>query len=189
MQCFLLLLCTLQMNAENLNAHDVYITLSESSVSVRQLIQAIEKQSDFLFLFRNNDVNLERVIRLKTINGKLSDILAEAFPETMDLRYEFQNKYIVLSKTSGDTLSVAAEPQQARKTTVTGIVKDVTGEPLAGANIIEKGVINGTTTDADGNFTLTVANDAILQISFIGYRTQEIKVDSQSTFNVTLAED
>ncbi len=79
--------------------------------------------------------------------------------------------------------------QQQSVHTVKGIVGDALG-PVAGANVIEKGTTNGTITDADGNFTLNVSSpNAILVISYIGYKEQEIPVNNQTSFNVKLTED
>ena len=76
----------------------------------------------------------------------------------------------------------------AQKVPVTGIVTDQTG-PVIGASVIEKGTTNGTMTDNDGHFTLSVNKGAVIEISSIGYKTQEITVGTQSNFNVKLAED
>ena len=73
--------------------------------------------------------------------------------------------------------------------TITGTVLDNLGVPLGGANVVEKGTTNGTQTDFDGNFTITAPSDAILVISYIGFATQEVAIDGQSTISVTLAED
>ncbi len=75
------------------------------------------------------------------------------------------------------------------QSTVTGTVTDDTGTPLPGASIIEKGTTNGTQTDFDGNYTIDVGEDATLVFSYIGFATQEIAVNGQSTINVTLSED
>ncbi len=75
------------------------------------------------------------------------------------------------------------------QTTITGTVMDNNGIPLGGANVVEKGTTNGTQTDFDGNFTIEAASDAVLVISYIGFATQEVSVDGQSSINVTLAED
>ena len=72
---------------------------------------------------------------------------------------------------------------------VKGIVKDPTGETVIGASVLEKGTTNGTITDFDGNFVLTVADNAVLQISYIGYQTQEVSVQGKNTLIVTLKED
>ena len=76
----------------------------------------------------------------------------------------------------------------AQETTVSGNVSDDVG-PLPGVNIIEKGTTNGVTTDFDGNYTITVSSDATLVFSYIGYKTQEIPVNGQSSLSVTLEED
>lgn len=72
--------------------------------------------------------------------------------------------------------------------TVSGVVSDAGGEPLPGATVLEKGTSNGTTTDFDGSYSLTVDDGAILVVSFIGYVTQEVAVGSQTTVNIELAE-
>lgn len=71
---------------------------------------------------------------------------------------------------------------------VTGTVSDATG-PLPGASVVEKGTTNGTQTDFDGNYTISVESDAVLLISYIGYKTQEIAVNGRSSINITLEED
>ncbi|MDR1722579.1 MAG: SusC/RagA family TonB-linked outer membrane protein [Tannerella sp.] len=81
------------------------------------------------------------------------------------------------------SLSVYAQKQ------ISGTVKDALGDPVAGANIVEKGTTNGVTTNPDGNFSLSVGNNAVLEISYIGYVKQEISVGSQTHINVTLLED
>ena len=76
----------------------------------------------------------------------------------------------------------------AQKVPVSGTVSDQTG-PVIGASVIEKGTTNGTMTDNDGHFTLTVSKGAVIEISSIGYQTQEITVGAQTNFTVTLSED
>lgn len=72
---------------------------------------------------------------------------------------------------------------------VTGVVVDATGETVIGASVLEKGTTNGVITDIDGNFSLTVGEDAVLQISFVGYQTVEVSVKGKTELNVTLRED
>jgi len=72
---------------------------------------------------------------------------------------------------------------------VTGTIVDVNGEPVIGASILEIGTNNGTITDFDGNFEISAAPNAVLQISYIGYKTQEVKVDGQNVLKITLHED
>ena len=82
---------------------------------------------------------------------------------------------------------VVAKKQQA-KHSIKGVVEDALG-PIAGANVVEKGTTNGTITDMDGNFTLEVASNAILVVSYIGYQNQEISVNGQKDFKISLKED
>jgi TonB-linked SusC/RagA family outer membrane protein len=77
----------------------------------------------------------------------------------------------------------------AQERVASGTVKDASGEGLPGVNIIVKGTTSGTTTDADGNFSLNAGGEDVIAISFIGYISQEIVVGNQTTFDVTLAED
>ena len=89
----------------------------------------------------------------------------------------------------GENLSDAVQIVAQTGKTVKGVVTDNFG-PVPGANVLVKGTTNGVITDIDGNFTLTnVPESAVLQVSFIGYVTQEIKVAGQTTFNVKLSED
>ena len=91
-----------------------------------------------------------------------------------------------LGTDGNDNMSIQ-ETQQTK--TVTGTVIDAAGIPVIGANVLVKGTTNGTITDIDGNFTLEVSSGDVLEISYIGYVTQELPVGNKSQFNVTLAED
>ncbi|NNE76876.1 MAG: SusC/RagA family TonB-linked outer membrane protein, partial [Pricia sp.] len=93
-----------------------------------------------------------------------------------------------LSLANSSTI-IKLEVDNIFQSTVTGTVVDSEGVPLPGANVIEKGTTNGTQTDFDGNFSLEVADDATLVISYIGFLTQEVAVDGQSSINVQLGED
>lgn len=78
----------------------------------------------------------------------------------------------------------------AQSRQVTGVVKDPAGETIIGASVLEKGTTNGTITDFDGNFSLNVSSDkAVLVISYVGYKTQEISIAGKNSLIVTLPED
>ncbi|MDR1223367.1 MAG: TonB-dependent receptor [Tannerella sp.] len=184
---FLLFVCTLPLIAENLDAQTVNIELERKELSVRQLISVIENQTDFLVLFRNNDIDVDRIVRLKNRAGNLIAFLDETFHET-GISYRIRNKYIVLSKQPFAD-AVAGIFQQSGKR-ITGTVTDTNGEAIIGANIVEKETTNGVITDHNGYFSLNVAGEeTVLQISYIGYITQSITVGTQTTLNITLRED
>lgn len=81
----------------------------------------------------------------------------------------------------------SAATQQKKQ--ITGTVTDERGEAIIGANVVEKGTINGSVTDVDGHFKLIVEDNAMLQISFIGFLPQEIKVAGKNSFKIVLKED
>ena len=95
-----------------------------------------------------------------------------------------ENNQIVLSAPG----YVSASTQQNTRK-ITGIIKDQSGEPVIGANIVEKGTANGTITDIDGQYSLEVGSNSILVVSYIGYITQEIPVGKNNTLDVLLKED
>lgn len=99
----------------------------------------------------------------------------------MGLGYVFENNYITLSP------KVNAVNQDKKK--ITGKVTDQNGEAVIGASVVEKGTTNGIMTDIDGNFTLEVGDAAVVQISYIGYRTKEVSVTGKNHFLVQLLED
>jgi TonB-linked SusC/RagA family outer membrane protein len=173
--------------AMNVDTQNVKIEVVSNDLSVRQLIAEIEKQTGFLVLLRNSDVDVKRIIRLKNKTGELAAILDEAFRQT-DVRYEFQNKYIVLSKrpSAGNAEGILSRQSGKR---IDGTVTDTDGEVITGANVLEKGTMNGTVTGADGKFSLSVADNATLQISYIGYITQELEVADRHEFSIMLRED
>ena len=85
--------------------------------------------------------------------------------------------------------NLAVELETILQATITGTVTDADGTPLPGANVIVKGTTNGTQTDFDGNFTITAASDATLVFSYVGFATQEIAINGQTSINVSMAED
>jgi len=180
---FIITLCTFQLSALNLDAQ-ITIELRTNTVSIKELIDEIEDQTDFLVVLRNNDVDVNSQVNLTKNSGKLTAMLDDAFKKT-NIHYSFYNEYIILTAWKAF--------HQQRGKNLTGTVTDaVTGEPLVGANVIEKGASNGTQTDPDGNFALSVAENATLQITYIGYITQEISVLAEGGGNhliIKLLED
>ncbi|MDR0756890.1 MAG: SusC/RagA family TonB-linked outer membrane protein [Tannerella sp.] len=145
------------------------MTLNRQNVLLSAVLDDIERQTDYLFIF-NNEVNINRRVSVKAKNQPVSGVLDKLLATT-DVEYAMAGTHIVLSRK--EALFSESVRQSGKR--ITGTVVDETGEPVIGANIIEKGAAaNGTVTDADGNFSLDVADNAVLQISFIGYITQEI---------------
>lgn len=177
--------CVFYGMATNTEAQNAKIELRSEYISVRELLKEIEKQTDFLVLFRNNDVEVNRTVHVVNEINDVASCLDLAFKDT-DIYYEFQNKYILLTKKSVSDKN-ALLPQVGR--IINGLISDERGEPIIGANVIEKGTTNGIITDIDGKFSLSVAENAILQITYIGYISQEVTIKEQNNISVILAED
>ena len=158
------------------------VTVVADNVSTGKVISEIEKQTDYLFVYNVNEVNLKRNVKVNAQNKSVAEVLNKVFEGT-DIYYAMEGKNIMLMSKAKDGEAV----QQANK--VTGIVKDANGEPIIGANVTVKGQSIGTITDIDGRFVLDAPKDAVLQITYIGYVSQEVKVSGKKEINVVLKED
>ncbi|MBP7179600.1 MAG: TonB-dependent receptor [Dysgonomonadaceae bacterium] len=186
-----LFIFSFQLLALNTKAQDAVIELKTNSMTVGQLINEIEKQTDYLVVYSNREVDANRKVDVQRKSDKVSSYLNEAFSGT-DIGYDFENNYIVLMKKANRNATAIAEmirSAQQQGKTITGKVVDVKGEPIIGANIIEVGTTNGTVTDIDGNFSLKVADNATIRVSYIGYLEQDIRTVGQNLFSITLLED
>lgn len=164
------------------------ITLDEQNKSVREIIKSIEKESDYRFFYNDDLSGLDKRISITVNDADISVVLAK-IKKQANIAYTIKDNYqIVLSDGSSKTaFDGANQTPSVRK--VTGVILDSTGIPVIGANVIVKGTTNGTVTDLDGKFSLEVDNNAVLEISYIGYVTQEIKVGNQQSINISLKED
>ena len=158
------------------------VTVVADNMSTGKVISEIEKQTDYLFVYNVNEVNLKRNVKVNAQNKSVAEVLNKVFEGT-DIYYAMEGKNIMLMSKAKD----GKVAQQANK--VTGIVKDTNGEPIIGANVTVKGQSIGTITDIDGRFVLDAPKDAVLQITYIGYVSQEVKVSGKREINVVLKED
>ncbi len=158
------------------------VTVVADNMSTGKVISEIEKQTDYLFVYNVNEVNLKRNVKVNAQNKSVAEVLNKVFEGT-DIYYAMEGKNIMLMSKAKD----GKVAQQANK--VTGIVKDTNGEPIIGANVTVKGQSIGTITDIDGRFVLDAPKDAVLQITYIGYISQEVKVSGKKGLNIVLKED
>jgi len=174
------------------------LSVNLRDATVREVIEAIEEQSEFLFLYQEGQVDLNRRVTIHAEGKQLQEILDEVFKGTDNI-YIVSDRQVVIGKAPRKTLeaqlsvlqkdlgTVIQQPQQKE---ITGKVTDTSGEPLPGATVMVKGTTIGTVTDADGNFILRIPSDAqTLQVSFVGMKTQEIPIAGRTTFNVQLEEE
>mgnify|MGYP000385365919 FL=1 len=159
------------------------VTIVSTSISTEQIISEIENQTDYLFVYDVNEINLNRKININAKDKPVQNVLKQIFSGT-DITYAIEGKNIMLIKKKKQVST-----SKQKENTVTGIVKDSKGESIIGANIKVKGLTNGTITDIDGKFSLNIPENSILQISYIGYIAQEIKVGTKKNLTITLKED
>ncbi len=179
MLLFVLVFC---LHAEN--GISQKITLNGTNLPLKSYLEAIENQTDYLFIYDSEvDVNKQVSLRMEDESVK---VVLDQLVSPLGLDYAQKGSYIVLS--SHRATAVVPVASQQRKT-ITGVVIDVTGESVIGASVIEKGTTNGVVTDVDGRFSLDVPSGATIQISYIGYLAQEINVGNQSTLMIRLVEN
>lgn len=181
---FLMFFCAFQAFASTGKAQNAVIELPSNSVTVEKLFSEIEKQTDYLVVYSNDELDVKSTVNLSKKKAKVSEILDELLDKS-DLKYEHTNNYIVFSKKGNST----AATQQQDKKKVTDAVVDKNGESIIGASVVEKGTTHGTITDIDGNFTLEVGDNSSLTVSYIGYISQTLSVNGKSTVKIVLQED
>lgn len=160
------------------------LTLDLKDVSIEDALNTIEEKSEFYFLYNSKLIDVDRIVNVKAKAKPIENVLADIFAKT-DVIYKIEDRQIILSKSEYIT---EKSPHQQRKVLM-GTVLDIYGEPIIGANIVEKGIANGAITDVDGNFALELPSNAVIQISYIGYLSQEIVVGNQQNIRIILKED
>ncbi|MCX6219653.1 MAG: TonB-dependent receptor [Bacteroidia bacterium] len=162
------------------------LNISGQNITLSEIFEGIEKQSEFSIFYNVNQIDLTKRIDINAADQLVEQILNEILVGT-GMTYTINNKLIVIHK-QNDASLVLIDQQQGKK--VTGKVTDQSGTVLPGVTIVVKGTINGTITDSNGNYTLSnVPENATMQFSFVGMKTQEILVSGKSTINVTILEE
>lgn len=157
------------------------ISLNVKNSTIEEVLHTIERESGFGFFINSKNLNLNRRITVSVSDKNIFQVLKQVFEGT-NIEYKILDNQIVL--TAKET-----EVAQQKVQNVKGTVVDKNGEPLIGVSIVEKGTTNGTVTDLDGNYTLTVQTaNPVLLFSYVGYQKKELPVVG-SVLNVTLEDD
>lgn len=171
----------------------VNLELVHSKTTVGTIIQSISQQTGYEFSYDVSILNKEiSDVSVNVKNERIENVLDQVFNGT-GISYRIVNNRIFL-KDNGYindnqliTKCRGGVNQQSKK--ITGTVVDATGMPVIGANVMVKGTTNGTITDMDGKFSLEVEDGAVLQVSYIGFANQEIKVGNQTSLSIAMKED
>lgn len=178
-----LLLCSIGLvQAADSYAQKATVNLEMRNQTVKDVLDEIETQSEFSFFFNIRHVDLQRKVSVVATESDVFKVLETVFAGT-DVHYSVVDNKIILS------IENQIVQQKNAKKKVTGVILDPNGETVIGANVVEKGTMNGTITDLDGKFVLEIDDNALLQVSFIGYVELEVPIKGKSSLQLTLKED
>ncbi|MDR1746761.1 MAG: TonB-dependent receptor [Tannerella sp.] len=172
-------------------SQETYLTVKLENKTVKDVFREIEKKSEYIFFYYDDVLDVKRKVSVRAENQTVDKILDQLFKGT-DNGYVIRDRQIFITRKEMPVAVVEEMIQQQQGKPVSGKVTDVNGEPLIGVNVVEKGTTNGIPTDVDGNFTITVNNNAVLVVSYIGYATQEIAASlfrEGAPLNIKLLED
>ncbi|ARS35159.1 SusC/RagA family TonB-linked outer membrane protein [Pontibacter actiniarum] len=157
------------------------ISIHEQNASLEKVFKAISKQSGYLFLYNDELLEKARPVTLELKDASLEHVLAVCF-KNQPLTYSLVENTIVVKP--------APARQRQEEVAVSGKVTDKDGVGLPGVTVVLKGTSKGTSTDAEGNFSIGVPGGAgTLVFSYIGFQAQEVETNGRAIINVTLAED
>lgn len=175
-----LLLCSCFAFAGHANSQNAKVSLNKTKVQLQDILSEIENQTDYLFV-SNRNVDLKQKVSVRATDRPVQEVLDEILKNT-GLTFTIEGVNIILSEVKLVLDSTAS--QQERK--IEGKIIDVNGEPIIGANIVEKGTTNGVISDLQGSFSLNVTPGVTLVISYIGYVSQELKIGNQISLEFKL---
>lgn len=176
----LVFLSLFAMGGITIQAQSVTKEFKETPLS--GVLKEVEKQTGFSIMYNNDDLSGSRAVTRTFEDASIEEVLKAVLPK--NLEFKLQDKMIVIFKKG----SQGTQQKQVKR--VSGVIIDAAGEPIIGANVLVKGTTNGVITDIDGNYALeNVPADAVITISYIGYKSLELKASSKELAKVVLKED
>jgi TonB-linked SusC/RagA family outer membrane protein len=175
----LLLSACLQISAKGFSQD---VTLSEKNVSLQKIFNQIHKQTGYQFFYEDEMLNKAGRINIKVTDMPLEKVLAICFKD-LPLSYSFVNNVITLKRKTGDLVQTIEAPTFIN---IKGTVKDDQGHALAGVSVIVKGTKRGTSTDAEGSFSINANVGDVLEFSFVGYKNKNVTLGNSNTLSVVM---
>ena len=183
----LLILTTFCLQANDSFSQNMKVSLDMQNATIADIFREIENRTDYRFFYNKTLLNTEKRMSINSNEKEVSAILNQLLADE-DVSFTMVYNYIVITSKENEETNSSRIAQNNRKTVI-GTVTDEFGDPIIGANIVEKGTTNGTVTDIDGKFNITTSTDAVLLFSYIGYKSMEVTVGNQTIINVQLQED
>jgi len=178
----------------------VEISLDVQNQPIIKVLDEIESETDLRFIFGSEIYDFQKLISLSVEKAKLNEVIKLIFENR--LSYDLNENVVLLKKSIEKQIAVnkiqtktelnilKTKPEDVIQIIVNGTVTDSKGNPLPGASVIESGTDNGTTTDFDGNFSLTVDEEnPTLEVTFIGFVSQNVLASGDSSINIMLMDD
>lgn len=184
-------LATFQLHASDSLLKDQKISLIKKIATIKEILKDVEQQTDFKFFYNHQQVDVTRKISVSLREVTLTQALEEIF-KNESIGYNIRGNQVLLFKKEAliKSQGLLHEDATSPAFAISGTVKSASGEAMPGVNVMEKGTVNGTATDANGKYTLNVSDNTVtLVFSFIGFATLEETVNGRSTIDVTLGED
>ena len=183
MKIALILLC-LSINftfASSIYGQTTLLSLNIKEQTVAEVLEEIELQTELNFFYNSKLIDMNRKVSVHTENTNVFYVLNQIFKDS-GVAYKVIDRDVILTVADREVVT-----QNGKR--ITGKVSDQNGDPIIGANVVEKGTTNGTITDIDGNFSLSVPENAVVTVSYIGYIAKDVAVGSQTSLNINLEED
>lgn len=188
---FLVLLFTVQVTA-TVYSQNKKLSLNMQGNTIKEVLQQIEAQSEYRFIYENEKVNLDSKVSIRVKDEVVDNILKMLFSKDGVVYSITENNLILINRAddqqANSTKNTNGTVQQQRS--VSGKVTDSAGGPLPGVSVVVKGTTTGTITDIDGKYSLgNIPANASLIFSFVGMKTLEVEVGGKSSLNVKLEEE
>lgn len=177
-----LLLCSCFAFANHAYSQNEKVSLNKIQVQLEDVLSEIEDQTNYLFI-SNRELDLTQKVSVHAANESVQEVLNEVLKDT-GLTFSVEGVNIILTQKE---VNVLIAQQQVKN--ISGKIVDQNGEPVIGANVVEKGTANGVISDLEGRFSIRVQDNAELQISYIGYVDQIIPVAGKENLGIVLKED
>ena len=178
----LILVFTVHVSA-SVYSQQTKLSLNFEDVTIREVLNQIEKQSNYKFLLQNELLDIDKKVSVSANQRSIDFILDEIFSDQR-VDYVVTDRNLIIIR----PVSIDGQAQQAGQ--VTGQVTDSSGAPLPGVTVVVKNTTRGTVTDSNGNYLIKeVPAGATLVFSFVGMKRQEILVGNQSSINLAMVED
>jgi TonB-linked SusC/RagA family outer membrane protein len=181
MRCFIVFMLLSCFCCENVFSQVQKVSVNVRNASLKEVFKTIEQQTTYRFSYRNATIDNKKDISISKLNATVNVVLDEAL----------KNRNLYYSIISSKSIVISEKINNANKKTkhITGIVRDISGDAVIGANIMIKGTNIGAITDINGHFELEVPYEGVMVVSYMGYIEQELSLKSNNSFSITLEEN